>query len=127
MSCGREQVKRTSVENKTQKKKKNKSFDFRAIGKEERDTLDLSHPAPASTDSCLLSDFHLKPTPVMGNNTRLHSPSRIKRQKSVSAATVGLIDSFPFCSLVSAIIITDPSDTWFIKGGRGVGEGAQVN
>lgn len=41
---------------------------------------DLFHPAPASTRSCLLSDFHLKPTPVMGNNTRLHSA----RQDEVS-------------------------------------------
>lgn len=46
----------------------------------ERDILDLFHPAPASTRFCLLSDFHLKPTPVMGNKTRLH----LARQDEVS-------------------------------------------
>lgn len=47
---------------------KQKGVEFRVTGKEQRDILDLFHPAPASTDSCLLSDFYLKPTPVMGNN-----------------------------------------------------------
>lgn len=46
--------------------KTKKGFDFIATVKEERSFF---HPEPLSTDSCLLSDFHLKPTPVMGNNT----------------------------------------------------------
>lgn len=52
---------------------KQKGVEFRVTGKEQRDILDLFHPAPASTESCLLSDFYLKPTPVMGNNIWLHS------------------------------------------------------
>lgn len=34
--------------------------------------------ALASMDSCLLEDFHLKPTPVMGDDIRLHLARKVK-------------------------------------------------
>lgn len=50
----RDRVRRASTE-------KQKASDFR-VNRRERDVLDLFHMTLASTDSCLLNDFHLKPT-----------------------------------------------------------------
>lgn len=86
---------------------KPKEFDFR-VSDRERDILDLFHMTLASTDSCFLNDFHLKPTPVMANSTRLHS-ARQDQVTEVQHTTVPLIDSSSFCSLASDVIITDPT------------------
>lgn len=85
---------------------KQKAFDFR-VSHRERDVLDLFHMTLASTDSCLLNDFHLKPIPVMTNSTALHS-ARQDQVSEVQHTTVPLIDSSSFCSLASTVI-ADPT------------------
>lgn len=110
---------RVGEENELWKNKTKKGIWVQSVtvGKEEQNALDMFFflsLAFTSMDSCLLEDFHLKPTSVMGDDIRLHLAGKVK-STDVGKNRVFLIDSSATSSFSAAIIILDFKDTVFPK------------